>query len=65
MYLKLFLYQLLLSLGVATAKQVVKSFVALNDVSDLLANSSKGKELVEACNNYYMKMPHATKYEFP
>ncbi|GIY43131.1 poly polymerase 2 [Caerostris extrusa] len=45
-------------LGKLTLKQVQEGYVALNKVAVVLAAGGKGSALINACNDFYTKIPH-------
>lgn len=52
-------------LGKITAKQILDGYKALDTISKIIQTKGKGKALVEACNNFYTKIPHDFKRKTP
>lgn len=45
-------------LGKLTLKQVKEGYIALNKVSAIVSSGKKGAALLNACNDFYTKIPH-------
>ncbi|GFU18621.1 poly polymerase 2 [Nephila pilipes] len=45
-------------LGKLTLKQVKEGYIALNKVAAVLSSGKKGSALINACNDFYTKIPH-------
>ncbi|CAL1267174.1 unnamed protein product [Larinioides sclopetarius] len=45
-------------LGKLTLKQIQDGYIALKNVADILSIGGKGKLLLNACNDFYTKIPH-------
>ncbi|KAG8198282.1 hypothetical protein JTE90_021536 [Oedothorax gibbosus] len=52
-------------LGKLTLKQVKDGYIALNKIAVILSRGGKGSELVNACNDFYTKIPHSFGMKTP
>lgn len=39
-------------------KQIKQGYIALNKIAQVAASNETGSALVEACNQFYTKIPH-------
>ncbi|KAF8791322.1 Poly [ADP-ribose] polymerase 2 like protein [Argiope bruennichi] len=52
-------------LGKLTLKQIIEGYIALRKVADILSAGGKGPLLVNACNDFYTKIPHSFGMKVP
>lgn len=45
-------------LGKLTLKQVKDGYIALNKIATVVSSGGKGSVLLNACNDFYTKIPH-------